>query len=68
MEQRLDPRTQQIVILAQGSFGILESKTATVLVRYLSENVVAVIDSTNVGKDVSEVIGIGNGIPKCPPG
>ena len=63
MEQRLDPRTQQIVILAQGSFGILESKTATVLVRYLSENVVAVIDSTNVGKDVSEVIGIGNGIP-----
>lgn len=63
MEQRVQPKAQKIVILAEGSFGILESKTATVLVRYLTENVVAVIDSTNAGKDVSEVIEIGKGIP-----
>ena len=63
MDTRVQPRAQRIVILAEGSFGILESKTATVLVRYLTENVVAVIDSENAGKDVSEVLEIGEGIP-----
>lgn len=63
MHKQLNPQSQRIVILAEGSFGVLESKTATVLVRYLPKNVVAVIDSTNAGKDVSEVIGIGEGIP-----
>ena len=61
--KQLNPKSHKIVILAEGSFGVLESKTATVLVRYLPENVVAVIDSTNNGKDVSEVIEIGKGIP-----
>ncbi len=63
MMKQLNPKSHRIVILAEGSFGVLESKTATVLVRYLPENVVAVIDSTNNGKDVSEVIEIGKGIP-----
>jgi len=63
MQKQLNPKSQRIVILAEGSFGVLESKTATVLVRYLPKNVVAVIDSNNAGKDVSEVIGIGEGIP-----
>ena len=63
MIQQLNPKSHRIVILAEGSFGVLESKTATVLVRYLPENVVTVIDSTNAGKDVSEVIGLGEGIP-----
>ncbi len=63
MMKQLNPKSQRIVILAEGSFGVLESKTATVLVRYLPENVVAVIDSTNNAKDVSEVIEIGKGIP-----
>ena len=63
MDTRVQPRDQRIVILAEGSFGILESKTATVLVRYLPDNVVAVIDSENAGKDVSEVLEIGEGIP-----
>lgn len=61
--KQLNPKSHRIVILAEGSFGVLESKTATVLVRYLPENVVAVIDSTKAGKDVSEVIEIGKGIP-----
>ena len=63
MMKQLNPKSHRIAILAEGSFGVLESKTATVLVRYLPENVVAVIDSTNNGKDVSEVIEIGKGIP-----
>ena len=61
--KQLNPKSQKIVILAEGSFGVLESKTATVIVRYLPDNVVAVIDSTKEGKDVSEVIDIGKGIP-----
>ena len=63
MEKQLQPKSQRIAVLAEGSFGVLESKTATVLVRYLPDNVVAVIDSTNAGRDVSEVIEIGEGIP-----
>ena len=63
MIKQLNPKSHRIAILAEGSFGVLESKTATVLVRYLTHNVVAVIDSHNAGKDVSEVIEIGHGIP-----
>ncbi len=63
MMKQINPKSHRIVILAEASFGVLESKTATVLVRYLPDNVVAVIDSTNNGKDVSEVIEIGKGIP-----
>ena len=63
MLKQLQPKSHRIAILAEGSFGILESKTATVLVRYLPDNVVAVIDSVNAGRDTSEVIEIGEGIP-----
>ncbi len=63
MMKQLNPKSHRIVILAEGSFGVLESKTATVLVRYLPDNVVAVIDSTKAGKYVNEVIEIGEGIP-----
>lgn len=63
MERRLNPKAHEIVILAEGSFGILESKAAAVLVRYLTDNVVAVIDSTKAGKDAGEIVGVGTGIP-----
>ena len=63
MVKQLQPKSHRIAILAEGSFGILESKTATVLVRYLPDNVVAVIDSANAGRDTSEIIEIGEGIP-----
>ncbi len=63
MVKQLQPKSHKIAILAEGAFGVLDSKTATVLVRYLPENVVAVIDSDNAGRDVSEVIEIGEGIP-----
>ena len=63
MDTRIQPKAQKIAILAEGSLGILESKTATVLVRYLTDNVVAVIDSENAGRDVSDVLETGKGIP-----
>ncbi len=63
MNNQLKPKSHRIAILAEGLFDVLESKTATVLVRYLPDNVVAVIDSTKAGKDASEIIGIGEGIP-----
>ena len=63
MQNQLNPKSHRIAILAEGAFDVLESKTATVLVRYLPDNVVAVIDSTKAGKDASEIIGIGEGIP-----
>ena len=63
MNIHLQPKSHKIAVLAEGSFGVLESKTATVLIRYLPENIVAVIDSRNTGKDVSDIIGIGKGIP-----
>ena len=63
MNNHLQPRSHQIAVLAEGSFGMLESKTAAVLVRYLPDNIVTVIDDRNAGKDVSDIIGVGKGIP-----
>jgi uncharacterized NAD-dependent epimerase/dehydratase family protein len=51
------------VILAEGSLGILESKTACCVLRYRPNDVVAVIDSRLAGKEAGEVLGIGMGIP-----
>lgn len=63
MSQKFDLKNEKMVILAEGSFGVLESKAATVLIRYHTENVVAVIDSTKIGKTTEEIIGIGKKIP-----
>ena len=63
MQRRLNPKAHKMVILAEGSFGVLESKAAAVLVRYLTDNVVAIIDSTKAGKDAGDIIGVGTGIP-----
>ena len=63
MQENLNVSEQKIVILAEESFGVLESKAATVLIRYHARNIVAVIDSTNAGKLASEIIGIGESIP-----
>jgi uncharacterized NAD-dependent epimerase/dehydratase family protein len=51
------------LIYAEGSFGILSSKTATSAIRYLPERVAAVIDSTNAGRTVQDVLGFGGSIP-----
>ena len=51
------------VILAIGSFDYIESKTGNMLIRYRSENVVAVIDPQNEGGTAEEILGWGGKIP-----
>ncbi|GAC1653910.1 MAG: DUF1611 domain-containing protein [Ktedonobacteraceae bacterium] len=56
---------RRIAIMAEGLFEWHYGKTATGVIRYGQDPVVAVIDSTKVGQDVSQALGasIGVGIP-----
>lgn len=56
---------RRIAILAEGAFEWHYGKTATGVIRYGKDTVVAVIDSTKAGQDVSKALGasIGTGIP-----
>jgi len=54
---------RRIVILAEGKFSPLESKTANQAIRYIPDDIVAVIDSTQRGKSAREVLGFGGTIP-----
>lgn len=56
---------RRIVIMAEAAFTLHRAKTATGIIRYSKDKVVAVIDSTNAGKDVAQALGIplGEGIP-----
>ena len=56
---------RRIAILAEGAFEWHYGKTATGVIRYGKDPVVAVIDSTKAGQDVSQALGdaIGKGIP-----
>jgi uncharacterized NAD-dependent epimerase/dehydratase family protein len=56
-------KKRRIVILSESYFGDLEAKTASGLIRYNPEEVVAVIDSTKAGKSVQEILGFGGEIP-----
>jgi len=48
---------RRIVILSEGAFGEDASKTARGVLRYASDPVVAVIDSTKAGRTVDQVLG-----------
>jgi uncharacterized NAD-dependent epimerase/dehydratase family protein len=54
---------RRIVILAEKNFSTLTSKMANSAIRYLKDEVVAVIDSANSGKTVEDVLGFGGEIP-----
>src|SRR2546421_6206974 len=58
---------RRIAILAEGAFEWHYGKTATGVIRYGKDTVVAVIDSTKAGQDVSHALGgsvpLGVGIP-----
>jgi len=53
----------RFLILAEGAFSPLRSKTANACIRYTPENVVAVIDSTRIGQIAQDVLGFGGSIP-----
>jgi len=54
---------RRIVILADRKFGPLTSKMANGAIRYLQEEIVAVIDSSTAGKTADDVLGFGGEIP-----
>jgi len=53
----------RFLILADGEFSPMTSKTANSVIRYLPERVVAVVDRVNAGKTVQAVLGFGGDIP-----
>ena len=53
----------RIVILTEGKSTPNDAKTATGLLRYRPQDVVAVLDSTCKGKRAGEVLGTGGDIP-----
>ena len=53
----------RFLILAEGAFSPLRSKTANACIRYTPQHVVAVIDSTRAGDTAQDVLGFGGAIP-----
>lgn len=51
------------LIIADGNFHPLESKTANSVIRYHPGRVVAVLDRRTAGRTVQDVLGFGGGIP-----
>jgi uncharacterized NAD-dependent epimerase/dehydratase family protein len=56
-----DPR--RILLLTDGHLGVFTSKTATCLLRYCPDEVVALLDGVHAGGDPADVVGVGQGIP-----
>jgi len=54
---------RRLVILAEASFSVFKAKTAVGVIRYSPNQTVAVVDSTQAGKTVQEVLGFGGEIP-----
>ncbi len=57
---------RRIVILAEGRFSPLESKTANQALRYIPDEVVGVIDSRQAGRTAAHVLGFGGDIAVYP--
>jgi len=55
--------TPRYLIIADGNFHPLESKTANSVIRYHPSRVVAVLDRRSAGKTAEQVLGFGGGIP-----
>ena len=53
----------RFLILAEGAFSPLRSKTANACIRYSPDKVVAVIDSSRAGQTAQDVLGFGGSIP-----
>ena len=57
------PRAPRYLILADDDFGPETSKTANACIRYTPDHVVGVIDKSQAGRTVGEVLGFGDDIP-----
>lgn len=54
---------QRFLILADGDFTPMTSKTANSVIRYMPERIVGVVDHITAGKTVQDVLGFGGRIP-----
>jgi len=54
---------QRYLILADGEFGPMTSKTANSVIRYRADRVVGVLDRAKAGRSVADVLGFGADIP-----
>ena len=52
----MPPARRRLVILAEGNFGFHHGKTAVGVIRYGPDETVAVIDSTQAGRNVAEIL------------
>ena len=59
----MTPPKHRFLIIADGEFGPLSSKTANSCIRYFPERIVAVLDRKQAGKTVQDVLGFGGNIP-----
>ena len=53
----------RFLIVADGEFGPVSSKTANSVIRYHPERTVGVLDRRHAGRQVQEVLGFGGAIP-----
>lgn len=53
----------RFLILADGEFGLLTSKTANSIIRYLPDRTVGVVDGVHAGRTSQDVLGFGGAIP-----
>jgi uncharacterized NAD-dependent epimerase/dehydratase family protein len=53
----------RFLILADGDFGPMTSKTANSVIRYLPERTVGVLDRRHAGRTAQEILGFGGAIP-----
>lgn len=58
-----DLSTYRYLVVAEGQFGPLTSKTANSAIRFLPGRVAGVLDSTRAGESVQDVLGFGGAIP-----
>ena len=56
-------RPVRFLVLADGHFGPMTSKTANACIRYSPDRVVGVVDSLTAGQTVEQVLGFGGAIP-----
>ncbi len=56
-------KKRRIAVMAEGSFTPLDAKTGMGVVRYRSDEVVAVIDSVRAGRTCQDCVGVGGDIP-----
>jgi len=59
----MGPMSRRLVLLAHGQFSPFGSKTANCIIRYLEDEVVAVLDRSQAGATARSILGFGGRIP-----